>query len=104
LVEYWEWDGETHLEDSGIWDLMTEERWMKDATTVIHAFCDCFHFKGCCSVTFNHQALRAGDRIYYRDGKFELVRGDTEPFICPVHEVEHKGTGRFLCTVTGQHE
>jgi len=103
MSDYWEWDGRTHLDDAGFFDFFTPERWNAESSVDIEGFCDCFHLVGCCSLAFNGEKVRAGDRIYYRDGQFELVRGESEPFICPVHKVEHTGTGFSICMTTGEH-
>ena len=101
MTGYFEWDGKSHLEDTEIWDWINSKAIA--STQVIEAFCDCFHFVGCCNLVVNGQKVRAGDRIYNTDGILTLVRGDTEPLICPTHGIEHSGTGQDLCITTGEH-
>ena len=99
MMDYFQWDGETHLEDTELWKWLVEN---KPTAPTLESYCDCFHLKGCCSLVLDGQKVRAGDRIYSREGVLELVRGDTQPLICPTHNVEHTGTGPYLCITTGE--
>lgn len=97
--EFFEWDG-THFEGTLLWDWIMAELF-RDSTQTVNGFCDLFNQR-CCSLVIDGQNVRIGDRIYNRNGVLELVRGDTEPLICPTHGVEHSGTGPFLCMTTGK--
>ena len=101
-MDYFEWDG-THVEDTDLGDWVLD--FDKSTKTTLDVFCNCvgyFDNKGCCSMVVNGEKVRIGDRLYKEGNELRLVRGDTEPFICPVHKEEHKGTGTLLCIYTGQ--
>jgi hypothetical protein len=102
-MDEFEWDG-THLDDTNLF------KWLKEQDIKfgsLNTFCNCVAYssnKGCCSLVVDDEKVRLGDKLYVEDNTVKIERGDTEPFICPVHKEEHKGTGPYLCMHTGQLE